>query len=199
MAPLGPFHSKGSLTSISPWIVPIEALDEFASCARHSPQTPSPMRHLNWDATGESEGQATWNVHVKCTVLRGGKEYVMSQSNLNELHWTPLQQITHLASAGEGLTPGDVFGTGTISSARTNENGEKTGLSCIWERRLENARLSSLPDGIEETLLLDGDEVLMTAWVEDPKTGEILFGFGECRGVVKPANDLEGWEQSGSR
>ena len=189
MQPLGPFHSKGSLTSISPWIVPIEALNENAACPRHSKQDPEPLPHLAWK--GE-EDKATWNINVKCVLVREGKEYTMSESNLNELHWTPLQQVTHLASAGEGLSAGDVSGTGTISSARTNEKGEKTGLSCIWERRCEGASLSSLPDGVEEGLLLDGDEVVMSAWVENRKEpGTMLFGFGECRGKVLPAKKVE--------
>lgn len=119
MQPLGPFHSKGSLTSISPWIIPIEALDEFASCPRHSEQTPKPLPHL----TPSDPAKSTWNIHVQCSVIRDGKEFVFAQSNLNELHWTPLQQITHLASAGEGLSPGDVFGTGTISSSVSTTTG----------------------------------------------------------------------------
>lgn len=183
MQPLGPFHSKGSLTSVSPWIVPVEALEEVANCPRHYEQDPVPLPHLSW--TGDKE-RATWSVDVECKLVRDGTTYTLSQSNLNELHWTPLQQITHLASAGEGLQAGDVFGTGTISSSRTNEKGEKIGLSCIWERQLENARMESLPGDLHETLLRDGDEVVMSAWCKNG-SGQVVFGFGECRGKVLPA------------
>lgn len=181
--PLGPFHSKGSLTSISPWIVPIEALEEHASCARKVHQDPAPLLPLSWP--GDTD-RASWDVHVTARLVRDGKEYMLSESNLNELYWTPLQQITHLCSAGEGLSPGDVFGTGTISSARTNETGEKTGLSCIWERQVEGGKMSGLPDDLCETLLKDGDEVVLRAWVKNGN-GDVVFGFGDCAGKVLPA------------
>lgn len=182
MQPLGPFHSKGTLTSISPWIVPIEALEEFGMCARHTKQEPAPLPHLTW----AEDQSATWNVHVKALLVRDGKEYTISESNLNELHWTPLQQITHLASASAGLSPGDVLGTGTISSSRRNGKGEKIGLSCLWERQLEDAKLESLPSDIAQDLLKDGDEVVLTAWVLNEK-GEKVIWFGECRGKIEPA------------
>lgn len=182
MQPLGPFHSKGTLTSISPWIVPIEALEEFAVCARHSPQKPTPLPHL----TSKDADSATWDVHVKATLIRDGKGYTVSESNLNELHWTPLQQITHLASAGAGLSTGDVLGTGTISSSRRNEHGEKIGLSCFWERQLEDAKLSSLPANIASELLRNNDEIVLTAWVLNQK-GEKVLWFGDCRSKVHPA------------
>ncbi|KAK5084621.1 hypothetical protein LTR05_005699 [Lithohypha guttulata] len=184
MQPLGPFHSKGTLTSISPWIVPIEALEEFAACPRHTPQSPPPLPHLDW----KDQEHATWNINIKATLVRDGKEYVVSESNLNELHWTPLQQITHSASAGAGLSPGDVLGTGTISSSRKNDAGEKNGLSCLLERRLDDAKLSTLPDGLAERFLEDGDEVVLTAWVEDKQSREVLLWFGECKGKIEPAN-----------
>lgn len=167
------------------WITPIEALDEFAVSPRHYRQDPPALPHL----TNKSEDEATWSVHVSATVVREGKEYRFSVSNLNELHWTPLQMVTYLASAGEGLSTGDIFGTGTLSSARTNEKGEKIGLSCIWERQLEGARLSSLPEGVEGRLLEDGDEVILRGWVgvEGDGNGDVKFRLGECRGIVLPA------------
>jgi len=186
MPPLGPFHSKGSLTSVSPWIVPIEALEEVAACSRSYKQEPPALPHLSWPG---GEDRATWNVHVEATLIRGDESYTLSQSNLNEMHWTPLQQVTYLGSAGEGLSSGDCFGSGTISSSRLNARGEKIGLSCILERQLQNARMESLPHDLHETLLKDGDEVVMSAWCKG-RDGEIMFGFGECRGVVMPATKV---------
>lgn len=183
--PLGPFHSKGSLTSVSGWITPIEALEEVATCPRATPQSPGPLPHLSVpDPQTE-----VWNVEVTASVIRGGQEYTFTRSNLNELYWTPIQQITHLASAGEGLSTGDIFGTGTMSSSRVNADGEKIGLGCIWERQLEDARLKSLPKGVEQRLLEDGDEVVLRGWVKG-SDGEALFRLGECRGVVLPAVEL---------
>lgn len=184
MQPLGPFHSKGSLTSISPWIIPIEALETHASCPPSVQQVQAPVPHLFWD---DKAGHATWNVNLKCALIRDGVEYVTTHTNLNELYWQPIQQLSHLASAGEGIGPGDVFGTGTISSARKNDRQEYTGLACLWERKLTKAKLSNLPTDIAETLLLDGDEVVMTGEVIRQDTGELIFGFGECKGKILPA------------
>lgn len=130
MQPLGPFHSKGSATTISPWVVTIEALEESASCARKTPQDPQPPPHLTWkdDSTAVFDIQVSVKVQRECKTLvnalvsltsqKGGSSvHTLGESNLNELYWTPFQQITHLGAAGEGLSTGDLFGTGTISSA----------------------------------------------------------------------------------
>lgn len=97
--------------------------------------------------------------------------------------------LAHLGSAGEGLSTGDIFGTGTISSSRTDKKkGEKIGLACLWERKLPHqSRTSAMPEGLEERLLEDGDEVLFEAVCRNKDNGEVVFGFGECRGRVLPA------------
>ncbi|KIW15120.1 fumarylacetoacetase [Exophiala spinifera] len=184
MAPLGPFHSKGTATTVSSWIVPIEAL-EASSCATKTKQEPAPPPHLTWP----EDNTATFDIDITLQLLRDGKSYMICETNLNELHWTPFQQITHLASAGESVLVGDVFGTGTISSPRRNGNGEKTGIGCLMERSLPSARLSSLPSDLIDTFLKDGDEILMQAWARDKHTGEVILGFGDCRGKVLPAID----------
>ncbi|KAH8801424.1 hypothetical protein F5884DRAFT_684965 [Xylogone sp. PMI_703] len=179
MPPLGPFHGKGFGTSISPWIVTMEALEQVA-CPRATVQEPKPLPHLNW----KNEFNATFDIDVSVKIIRDGKSYTIGESNLNELYWTPYQQLTHLASAGEGLSVGDILGTGTISSRRLNDKGEKAGLGCIYERKLPRNGLSTLPD-LPETFLKDGDEVILEGWCKG-KSGK-YFGFGECRGVVEPA------------
>ncbi|KAK5996297.1 Fumarylacetoacetase [Cladobotryum mycophilum] len=184
MPPLGPFHSKGSATSISPWIVPIESL-EAIKCERKTKQEPSPPPHL----IQLDETASTFDIDLSVKILRDDKLYTLCESNLNELHWTPFQQLTHLASAGEGLTTGDVFGTGTISSTRTNLNGEKIGLGCLFERKLPEAKLESVPSDLFDTFLKDGDEVILEAWCKDKTTGKVILGFGECRAKLLPAVD----------
>ncbi|KAK5220718.1 hypothetical protein LTR72_007340 [Exophiala xenobiotica] len=186
MPPLGPFHSKGSCTSVSSWIVPIEALQgaEVAQCSRKTKQEPPPPPHLTWQ--DDAAAAATFDIDLTVKLLRDGTSYTLCESNLNELHWTPFQQITHLSAAGEGLSPGDVFGTGTISSPRTNADGEKIGLGCLFERNLPIARLKSMPSDLIDTFLKDGDEVIMEGWCKD-KAGKVILGFGECRGTVLPA------------
>lgn len=145
------------------------------------------------------------------TTLRIGdeKSYTLCESNLHTLYWTPIQQLTHLASAGEELSTGDVFGTGTISTnvmttasgpphlvagastnlstQATNSGGEKTGLGCIIERTLPHTKLAFAPSDLHDTFLKDGDEVVMEGWCRNKTTGQVVLGFGECRGKVLPA------------
>ncbi|KAL4864726.1 hypothetical protein BDV12DRAFT_175700 [Aspergillus spectabilis] len=184
MNPLGPFHGKGAGTSISAWVVSVEAL-EASRCGSAKVQSPAPLGHLSWRGRREEE---TWDVELRASVLRNGKSYPVTETNLNELYWTPYQQLTHLTSAGEGLATGDIFGTGTITSHRKNSQGENTGIACLLERHLPENKLSALEaDGI--VYLEDGDEVVMEGWCVNKATG-VRFGFGECRGVVSPALDL---------
>ncbi|KAH8879505.1 fumarylacetoacetate hydrolase [Thozetella sp. PMI_491] len=184
MPPLGPFHAKGSATSISPWIVTTEAL-EAASCPRHSPQEAQPFAHLSTP----NNAHATYDIELSLKILRDGVSYTLTESNLNELYWTPFQQLTHLASAGEGISTGDIFGTGTISSSRTNTQGEKIGLGCLFERKVPRNRLSATPEDLIETFLKDGDRVIIEGWCRDPATKQRLFGFGTCEGELMPAKE----------
>ncbi|KAL2870371.1 uncharacterized protein BJX67DRAFT_345393 [Aspergillus lucknowensis] len=187
MPPLGPFHGKGAGTSISPWIVTTEALGG-ALCGRAKGQDPSPLGHLSWVGNGGVPGQETWDVELGVRIIRNGKSYTVTETNLNELYWTPYQQLVHLASAGEGLSTGDIFGTGTLTSARRNAAGENTGIACLLERQLPQNKLTTLTaDGI--AYLEDGDEVVMDGWCVNRTTGR-KFGFGECRGVVLPALEV---------
>jgi fumarylacetoacetase len=151
----------------------------------------------------------TWlDIHL-LTGIGGDNIYNVTSTNLNELYWTPYQQATHLTSAGEGLSTGDIFGTGTISSAvrgsasrlvyfhtdvlfddvqRTDSNGEKTGLACLVERSLPRTSLSSLREN-KIMFLEDGDELVMEGWCVNKING-VRFGFGQCRGTVTPAVNL---------
>ncbi|KAL2851379.1 2-hydroxyhepta-2,4-diene-1,7-dioate isomerase [Aspergillus pseudodeflectus] len=186
MAPLGPFHGKGCGTTISPWIVTLEAL-EVTECSRTIPQSPPPLSHLAWKGPEE---RATFNIELTAKILRNGRTYHVTSTNLRELYWSPYQQLAHLPSAGEGLATGDLYGTGTISSDRRDSNGEKTGLGCLLERMLPQNQLSSTKaDGV--IYLEDGDEVVMEGWCRSARSGD-WFGFGECRARILPALSLEG-------
>ncbi|KAL4908825.1 hypothetical protein BDW74DRAFT_187333 [Aspergillus multicolor] len=181
MPPLGPFHGKGAGTTISPWIVTTEAL-EGCRVSSTKVQEPAPLTHLAWRG---DRGHETWDVELEARIIRNGKSHIVTETNLKELYWTPYQQLTHLTSAGEGLSTGDIFGTGTITSGRTNADGENTGIACLLERNLPQNKLPHLTEaGI--VYLEDGDEVVMKGWCMNRHTGR-RFGFGECRGVVLPA------------
>ncbi|RSL56837.1 hypothetical protein CEP53_006686 [Fusarium sp. AF-6] len=109
MKPLGPFHGKGFGTSISPWVVTLEALQPFR-CPPKTEQNPPPFNHLKWPGK-----DGTFSIKLAVDLIRNGKRVNLGTSNLKYLYWTPFQQLTHHASAMCGLQTGDLIGTGTIS------------------------------------------------------------------------------------
>ncbi|GAB7358366.1 hypothetical protein MBLNU230_g2436t1 [Neophaeotheca triangularis] len=182
MRPLGPFHSKGFGTSISNWIVPMEALEPF-SCPPNTTQDPPPFAHLSWP--GERDGALDVKLRIK--LVRGGEEKVLGTSNVRYLYWTPYQQLAHHAASGCGMETGDLIGTGTISGSGVDERGEKVELGCLYEA--ERMKTGVMPKGngvYEEGYLEDGDEVVLEGWCEDG-SGRLVLGLGECRGTIAPA------------
>ena len=180
MRPLGPFHSKGFGTSISNWIVPMEALQPY-SCAPNTKQDPAPFEHLTYPKAEEG----AIDIKLRIKLVRDGKESVLGTSNLKYLYWTPYQQLTHHAASGCGMQTGDLIGTGTISGSGTNDKGEKVELGCLYEA--ERTKTTVLPQSsgpYEDGYLEDGDEIIMEGWCDDGNGGG--FGFGECRGTILP-------------
>lgn len=179
MRPLGPFHSKGWGTSISNWVVPLEALDPF-SCAPNTKQDPPPFDHLKWP--GNNDGALDIKLRIK--LIRDGKEKQLGTSNLKYLYWTPYQQLTHHAGSGCGMETGDLIGTGTISGSGTDSDGRKTELGCLYEA--ERTKTDVLPKSANyDGYLEDGDEIVLDGWCE--KDGKAVLGFGECRSQITPA------------
>ncbi|KAK4508624.1 hypothetical protein PRZ48_002363 [Zasmidium cellare] len=176
MRPLGPFHSKGFGTSISNWIVPIEALEPF-STAPHLAQDPKPFGHLTYP-----DGKGALDVKLRVKLVRAGRESILSTSNLKYLYWTPYQQLTHHAASGCGMATGDLIGTGTISGSGKDSEGRMSELGCLYEA--ERTRTGVMPRGVGE-YLQDGDEVVLEGWCE--REGRVVVGFGECRGKIGPA------------
>jgi fumarylacetoacetase len=182
MRPLGPFHGKGFGTSISNWVVPIEALELF-SCAPHLAQDPKPFEHLTWPS-GKEDGAL--DIKLRTKLIRDGQEHVLGTSNLKYLYWTPFQQLTHHAASGCGMATGDLIGTGTISGSGVNDKGEMSELGCLYEA--ERTKTTVLPPGsgrYQEGYLEDGDEIVMEGWCENGQ-GEVVFEFGQCRGQIVP-------------
>ncbi|TKA77179.1 hypothetical protein B0A49_04276 [Cryomyces minteri] len=187
MRPLGPFHGKGFGTSISPWIVTLDALEQF-SCAPKTKQDPPPFEHLTW----KDPGTGALDVKLRVTLKRDGKSHQLATSNLRYLYWTPYQQITHHASAGCGLGTGDLMGTGTISGDAEDGHGNKLELGCLYEATKAGTQSVALADGTELKYLHDGDEVVLEAWCGDSGDGEgMVLGFGACSGVVLAALQMQ--------
>jgi fumarylacetoacetase len=182
--PLGPFLSKSFATTISPWIVTMEALAPFRAPAFARPEgDPQPLPYLD-----SKENRERGGFDIKLEVLlstkqmheRGLPPQRLSQSNTQDLYWTLAQMLTHHTSNGCNLRPGDLLASGTVSGVSKDSWG------CLLELTQRGADPLRLPTGEERRSLQDGDEVILRGWCE--RAGFRRIGFSECRGVVLPAN-----------
>jgi fumarylacetoacetase len=165
--PLGPFLAKSFATSLSPWVVTMEALAPFRVPAFQRAQgDPDPLPYLDTLGLG--------GIDLKLEVFLGSTR--LSQSNLRDLYWTLPQLIAHHSSNGCNLRPGDLIGSGTVSGLARESMG------CLLEMTRRGAEPIQLPSGETRRFLEDGDEVILRGWCE--REGFASIGFGECRGRV---------------
>jgi len=174
--PLGPFLSKNFATSISPWVVTLEALEPFRCPAPPRPAgDPAPLPHLA--TAGDSAFRITLEVWLRSARMQ--EPVRVSQSDFSTMYWTLAQMVAHHTSNGCPLRPGDLIGSGTVSGPEKHNRG------CLLEMTRRGAEPLTLPTGEERRFLEDGDEVILRGWCEAP--GFRRIGLGECRGVVLPA------------
>jgi fumarylacetoacetase len=166
--PLGPFLGKSFATSISPWVVPLAALE--AARTRPLSQEPEPLEYLR--------GSEPWALDLSLEVELNGT--VVARPPFAEMYWTPAQQLAHMTVNGASLRTGDLFASGTVSGSARETWGSFLELSWNGERPLQ------LQDGTERTFLEDGDTVVLRA--SAPAIGGGRLGFGEVRGTILPAN-----------
>jgi fumarylacetoacetase len=181
--PLGPFLAKSFATTISPWVVTMEALTPFRVPAFRRPQAdPRPLTYLESAEDAEHGGiDVTLEVLLSSHRMRarGLGPILVSRSNLRDLYWTPAQMITHHSSNGCNLRPGDLIATGTVSG----ETRESWG--CLLELTRGGTDPIELPNGESRRFLQDGDEVIMHGYCR--REGFARIGCGECRGIVLEA------------
>ena len=173
--PLGPFLAKNWATSVSPWIVTLDALEPFKTTGPE--QDPEPMPYLK-----SSEG---W-YDIKLDVFLQGddmdKPHKIAASNYKNLYWSMNQQLAHHTITGCNVQPGDLYASGTISGETEDSYGSMLELSWKGEKPI------TFPDGEERTFIEDGDTITMTGYAE----GEgYRVGFGEVTGKIKPAKELK--------
>jgi fumarylacetoacetase len=176
--PLGPFLAKSFATTISPWIVPMAALAPYrVPAAERASGDPAPLPYLNSPTSGRDGVDLTLEVYLQSAQMRkAGMEPVrMSRANLRDLYWTPAQLLTHHASNGCNLRPGDLLATGTISGPEEGSEG------CLLEMK-HRAELVHLPTGEVRTFLENGDQVTFRAYAL--REGLPRIGFGECVGTI---------------
>lgn len=181
--PLGPFLAKNFLTTISPWIVSLEALAPFRAPAyARSPGDPAPLPYLSDSANERGGGFGiTLEVLLSSARMRAEQRPAMrvSLGSFAAMYWTVAQLITHHASNGCNLQPGDLLASGTVSGETPESRG------CLLERTWRGTEPLTLPTGETRRFLEDGDEVILRGWCE--RDGFRRIGFGECRGIVTPA------------
>ncbi len=177
--PLGPFLAKSFATTISPWIVTIEALEPFrcAAFARDAGD-PQPLDYLS-NAKDQAQGglDITLEMHLKTAKMKSPVR--LSRGNASDAYWTAAQMVAHHASNGCNLRPGDLLGSGTLSGSAADARGSLMELTQGGKAPLE------LPSGEKRTFLEDGDEVIERGRCERP--GAVSLGFGGAAGIVRPA------------
>jgi len=182
--PLGPFLAKNFATTISPFVVSLEALAPFRTSAFARPEgDPSPLPYLS-DEANEKAGGFDVSLDVLLVTEKMRKEksepYLLSRSNLKDLYWTIAQMLTHHSSNGCNMRNGDLIATGTVSGRDKSERG------CLLELTWRGTEPIELPSGETRRFLEDGDEIIMRGSCE--REGFRRIGFGECRGVILPAH-----------
>jgi fumarylacetoacetase len=176
--PLGPFLAKSFATSISPWAIPLEALKPYRVAAfARAEGDPAPLPYLQLRAADCAGADVTLEAFLQSEQMRkeGTPPALLGRSNLRHLYWTLAQLLTHHASNGCNLRPGDLLATGTISGPDAGTEG------CLLEKQ-RSAETVRLPSGETRKFLHDGDRVTLRAYCERP--GLPRIGFGECSGTI---------------
>ncbi|MBL8822740.1 MAG: fumarylacetoacetase [Planctomycetia bacterium] len=168
--PLGPFLAKNFATSVSPWMITLEALEPFRTEA--SAHDVPVLPYL------KEPSQGAFDITVE-TLLKSksmNQPHLVSRASFASMYWTLGQMLTHHASNGCAIRPGDLIASGTISGP------DKSNRGCLLELTWRGKEPLVLPDGEQRTFLENGDEVVMTAFCQ--REGYVRIGMGTCRGTV---------------
>lgn len=182
--PLGPFLAKNFATSLSPFVVTMEALAPFrVPVFERDANDPQPLDYLSSEQNQKFGGfDINLEVYLQTQKMRdeNSEPFLLSRSNMKDLYWTIGQMLTHHASNGCNLQTGDLMATGTVSGRGKDERG------CLLELTWRGKEPIDLPNGEQRRFLEDGDEIIMKGFCE--KEGFRRIGFGECRGKIISAN-----------
>jgi fumarylacetoacetase len=165
--PLGPFLGKSFATSISPWVVPLQALAPYRVTA--PTQDPPALPYLTIEPNR--------GIDMNLTVDLNGT--TITTTNFRHMYWTMAQQLAHATANGANVRAGDLFASGTVSGL------EATALGSLLEMTRNGVEPIRLDDGNNRTFLEDGDRITLRGWCTSD--GAPRIGFGSCRGVVAPA------------
>jgi len=174
--PLGPFLAKNFATSISPWVVPLDALEPFQTAGPE--QDPEPLPYLR--DPGVTEGRSTFDLRLEVAIRPEGaaEATTVCRSNFKHLYWSMAQQLAHHTVTGCDVRPGDMMASGTISGPDEGSYGSL--LELTWR----GSKPLKLAGGQTRAFLQDGDEVVMTGYCQGDG---YRVGFGDVSGQVLPA------------
>ena len=168
--PLGPFLGKNFATSISPWIVTMDALEPFR--AKGPNQDPTPLPYL------QQKGKHTFDINLEVAIApENATPTVVSKSNFKYLYWSMSQQLAHHTSNGCRVNSGDMMGSGTISGSKPDSFGSMLELTWSGKNPIK------LNDGTERKFINDNDTIIMTGYCENK---EVRIGFGEVSSKLLP-------------
>jgi len=181
--PLGPFLAKNFATTVSPWVVTMDALAPYRAPAfARATGDPKPLPYLDAPGNDSSGGiDIQLEVWLRSAQMRrdGAAAARLTRVRFTEMYWTLAQLVTHHASNGCNLRPGDLIASGTVSGPTKESRG------CLLELAWRGTEPITLPSGEQRRFLEDGDEVIFRGFCERP--GFARIGFGECRGTVMDA------------
>jgi fumarylacetoacetase len=184
--PLGPFLAKSFATSLSPWVVTMDALAPFRTVAfARAEGDPAPQPYLFSESDQERGGLDLWlEVSLLSLQMREASiaPVVLGRSNFRDMYWTMAQMLTHHASNGCNLRSGDLLASGTVSGA------DKSARGCLLELTSRGKDPVTLPTGEQRKFLEDGDEVILRGFCE--RDGFRCIGLGTCRGTILPASKI---------
>jgi fumarylacetoacetase len=176
--PLGPFLAKSFATTISPWVVTLEALAPFRCPAyRRATDDPKPLSYL-WDEEDQREGGFDIQVEMHLKTRSMSSSARLSRGSFRDSYWTVAQLVAHHTSNGCNLRPGDLLGSGTISGATLDSCGSMMELTQGGKHPLE------LPGGENRAFLEDGDVVMQKGYCQNDT--HVRIGFGEAAGAIRP-------------
>jgi fumarylacetoacetase len=199
--PLGPFLAKNFASTVSPYIVTMEALAPFRCQGAVRPDgDPSPLSYMDSESNRASGGfDITLEVWIASEKMReqGMDPIKLSKGNFKDMYWTLAQMVTHHSVNGCNLNPGDLLGSGTVSGTTRDSRGSLLELTWDGDPFAEPPVLVPgtqrtpivLPTGEERKFIGDGDEIIMKAYCE--RDGYRRIGFGECRGIIEPARSSD--------
>ncbi len=171
--PLGPFLGKSFATTISPWIVTMDALEPFRIAGPK--QEPAPLEYLHTDEPWSFAIRLEVDLQTKKMREAGIAPATVSRTSFKDMYWNVAQQLAHVTVNGTAVRPGDLYASGTISGPTPDSLGS------FIEMTWNGARPIALPGGEERAFLQDGDEVTLRGWCGD---GGTRVGFGTARGTI---------------